>query len=68
MPVFLHVLMCLKERKEDKANLYLYAPWRHIVGIEVQLYSFLTSPLFGLSGQLHALATTFPWEGVPVTH
>ena len=35
--------------------------------MEVQLYSFLTSPLFGVSGQPYALAATFLWKGVSFT-
>jgi hypothetical protein len=33
-------------------------PSRRVGGIEVQLHSFVTSALYGVSGQLHTLAPT----------
>jgi hypothetical protein len=42
----------------------MQAPW----GEEYSFYSFLTSALDGVSGQLHATAALYPREMTPVTH
>jgi hypothetical protein len=50
----------------SNVNLFLCIPWRNTANVEVQLHSFLTSALDGVSGQLHVKAALPPRKELPV--
>ena len=54
-----------RAKKSKKVNLFLSVPCRHIVGVEIHLHWFLTSPLYG--GKVTSFMPQPPYH-LPSTH